>query len=93
MVSLDDLVVTTALPAPTTRYGSSGVFGVTVLAALFAKVGGYESSEAFSDGMNTAVLVGAVAVAVGALAAFLIPGRGRSSEVLEARPEPLAEAA
>ena len=36
-----------------------GVFGVAVLASIFASVGGYQSDQAFSDGMNAAVLVGA----------------------------------
>jgi MFS family permease len=70
-----------------------GVFGVAVLAAVFAHVGGYGSAQAFSDGMNTAVLVGAGVVAVGALAAFAIPRRGRHDEAAVGAPEPLAEAA
>jgi EmrB/QacA subfamily drug resistance transporter len=54
-----------------------GVFGVAVLAAVFSHVGGYESGQAFSDGTNTAVLVGAAFVALGAVAAFAMPGRVR----------------
>jgi len=57
-----------------------GVFGVAVLAAIFSHVGGYGSSQSFSDGMNTAVLIGAGFVAIGAIAAFAIPGRGRRQE-------------
>jgi EmrB/QacA subfamily drug resistance transporter len=68
-----------------------GVFGVAVLAAVFAHAGGYESNEAFSEGMNTAALVGAAVVAVGALAAFAIPGRTRRTTAPEGR-EALAEA-
>jgi EmrB/QacA subfamily drug resistance transporter len=69
-----------------------GVFGVAVLAAVFAHVGGYQTPEAFSHGMNTAALVGAAVVAVGALAAFAIPGgRGRAEAVPVS--EALAEAA
>ena len=52
-----------------------GVFGVAVLAAIFARAGGYESSQTFSDGTNTAVLVGAGVVGLGALAAFAMPSR------------------
>jgi EmrB/QacA subfamily drug resistance transporter len=70
-----------------------GVFGVAVLAAVFAHVGGYQSAQAFSDGMNTAVLVGAAVVALGALAAFAIPSRGRRDEVSVMTDEALAEAA
>ena len=69
-----------------------GVFGVAVLAAIFAEVGGYESGQAFSDGTNAAVLVGAAVVGVGALAAFAIPGRTRAQAVGRVA-EPLAEAA
>jgi EmrB/QacA subfamily drug resistance transporter len=57
-----------------------GVFGVAVLAAVFAQVGGYGTGQSFVDGMNPAVLIGAGAVAIGALAAFLMPGRLRRSE-------------
>jgi predicted MFS family arabinose efflux permease len=69
-----------------------GVFGVAVLAAVFAHAGGYASTETFVDGMNVAVLVGAVAVGLGALAAFAIPGRARQSEApagLELEAEPV----
>lgn len=70
-----------------------GVFGVAVLASIFSSVGGYESNQAFSDGMNTAVLVGAAFVAIGAVAAFAIPrDRRRQAEPVETS-EPLAEAA
>ena len=37
-----------------------GVFGVAVLAAVFANLGGYESGQAFSDGMNPALIIGGV---------------------------------
>ncbi|MDQ6848782.1 MAG: DHA2 family efflux MFS transporter permease subunit [Actinomycetota bacterium] len=52
-----------------------GVFGVAVLASVFARVGGYQSGQAFVDGMNPAILVGAGVVALGAVAAFAIPNR------------------
>jgi EmrB/QacA subfamily drug resistance transporter len=50
-----------------------GVFGVAILAAVFARNGSYASPEAFTAGMVPAVLVGAVVVAVGAVVAFAIP--------------------
>lgn len=68
-----------------------GVFGVAVLASVFAHYGGYKTAETFSNGMNAAVYVGAAVVALGALAAFLVPSRRRSAEVAEA--EPVLEAA
>jgi EmrB/QacA subfamily drug resistance transporter len=52
-----------------------GVFGVAVLASVFSRYGGYESAEAFNDGLVVATWVGAVVVAAGALAALAIPGR------------------
>jgi EmrB/QacA subfamily drug resistance transporter len=68
-----------------------GVFGVAVLASVFAHVGGYRTPEAFVHGSNTAVYVGGAVVALAALAAAFIPGRRRASEqVPEVR---LAEAA
>jgi EmrB/QacA subfamily drug resistance transporter len=49
-----------------------GVFGVAVLAAVFAAKGSYASGQEFVDGMNPAVLIGAALVALGAVAAFAI---------------------
>jgi EmrB/QacA subfamily drug resistance transporter len=54
-----------------------GVFGVAVLASIFAHSGGYGTGASFVAGMTPAVYVGAALVAVGALAAFAI-GRGRA---------------
>ncbi len=47
-----------------------GVFGVAVLASIFAHYGGYGTGPSFVDGMTPAVYVGAGAVALGSLAAF-----------------------
>ena len=49
-----------------------GVFGVAVLAAVFTVNGGYRSGQAFVDGMDPAVTIGAALVAIGAIAAFAI---------------------
>jgi EmrB/QacA subfamily drug resistance transporter len=57
-----------------------GVFGVAVLAAVFARQGSYLSPEAFIEGMVPAVLVGSVIVALGAAMAFAIP---RSAEATD----------
>jgi EmrB/QacA subfamily drug resistance transporter len=56
-----------------------GVFGVAVLASVFVSYGGYESGAAFVDGLTPAVYAGAAVVAVGALAALLIPRRRRGT--------------
>jgi EmrB/QacA subfamily drug resistance transporter len=61
-----------------------GVFGVAVLAAVFSRVGGYQSGAAFAHGTTTAVWVGASVVLAGAVAAALIPRRRRSDEALTA---------
>jgi EmrB/QacA subfamily drug resistance transporter len=57
-----------------------GVFGVAVLATIFSRVGGYQSSAAFVHGVTTAVYVGAGLVALGAVAAALIPSSRRVRE-------------
>ena len=61
-----------------------GVFGVAVLASIFASYGGYGTSTTFVDGLTGAVYVGAAIVAVGALAAFLIPRRRKQKAEVEA---------
>ncbi|MGZ4319997.1 MAG: DHA2 family efflux MFS transporter permease subunit [Gaiellaceae bacterium] len=52
-----------------------GVFGVAVLASIFAHYGGYHTGATFAHGMQVAVYVGAAIVAVGSLAAFGIGRR------------------
>jgi EmrB/QacA subfamily drug resistance transporter len=69
-----------------------GVFGVAVLASIFAHAGGYRTATTYVHGMSTAVYVGAAVVAVGSLAALAISRRPRPvQEAMEARP--LLEAA
>jgi len=63
-----------------------GVFGVAVLASVFAHVGGYRSPEAFVHGTDTAVYVGGAVVALASLAAAFIPGRRRAEEVVAEAP-------
>jgi EmrB/QacA subfamily drug resistance transporter len=50
-----------------------GVFGVAVLASVFAHYGGYGTPQTFVDGLTPAVWVGAVVVAGGSLASLAIP--------------------
>ena len=61
-----------------------GVFGVAVLASVFSAFGGYASPQAFVDGLQPAVLVGALFVAVGSVAAFAIPRSARAVIRVEA---------
>jgi EmrB/QacA subfamily drug resistance transporter len=60
-----------------------GVFGVAVLASVWAHNGSYASGQSFVDGMTPALWIGAVVVLLGAGAAFFIPSRKRAAEVEE----------
>jgi EmrB/QacA subfamily drug resistance transporter len=50
-----------------------GVFGVAVLATIFASYGGYGTPQTFTDGIIPALWAGAAIVGCGAFAALLIP--------------------
>ena len=63
-----------------------GVFGVAVLASVFARYGGYGTGESFVNGMTPALWIGAVVVAFAAVAALAIPRRRRPAEVPVLRP-------
>ena len=67
-----------------------GVFGVAVLASVFAHYGGYASGQSFVDGLTPAIYVGAALVAAGALAAL---GISRKRRPQEQELEPVLEAA
>ena len=69
-----------------------GVFGVAVLASVFAHYGGYGSGQSFVDGLTPAIYVGAGLVAAGALAALGISRKRRPPQEQEAL-EPVFEAA
>jgi EmrB/QacA subfamily drug resistance transporter len=56
------------------------VFGVALLAAVFARHGVYHSPRLFIDGFAPAVWVGAGLSVLGIPAALLTPGRGRPAE-------------
>jgi len=70
-----------------------GVFGVAVLASIFAHYGGYGSAQGFVDGMQPAVWVGAAVVGLGALAAFAIPRRRPAAGAEQAPGDPALEQA
>jgi MFS family permease len=57
-----------------------GVFGVAVLASVFAQAGGYRTGQTFVHGTTTAVYIGGALVAVGAVAAALIRTSPRSAK-------------
>ena len=73
-----------------------GVFGVAVLASVFSGAGSYVSPQAFVNGLQPAVLVGALVVAIGSVAAFAVPRvlhAGESAtlgqEAVPGQPEPV----
>jgi EmrB/QacA subfamily drug resistance transporter len=67
-----------------------GVFGVAVLASIFAHYGGYLSAQDFVDGLRPAVWVGAAIVGIGSVLAFLVPSPARAKERV---PEPVLDVA
>jgi EmrB/QacA subfamily drug resistance transporter len=67
-----------------------GVFGVAVLASVFAHYGGYGSGQSFVDGLGPALYVGAGFVAAGAVAALGISRKVRRPEREEAPAAALA---
>jgi MFS family permease len=79
-----------AAGANSTVRESGAVFGVAVLAAVFAAKGGYESPAAFMRGFRAAEIVAAVAAVLGAGVAVLAPGKARASDPApgEVMPEP-----
>ena len=70
-----------------------GVFGVAVLASVFASYGGYGTPQTFVDGLTPALWVGAIVVGAGALVSLLIPRRVRRQEQPVEEPELALEAA
>lgn len=56
-----------------------GVFGVAVLAAVFASYGGYATPAQFTDGFRAAMVVAAGTPFLGAVAAAFLPGKGGPS--------------
>ena len=65
-----------------------GVLGVAVLATVFTGAGGFESPQAYVDGLIPAVWVGAAVLAVGAVAALLVPGKRAGAPRHELSPAP-----
>jgi EmrB/QacA subfamily drug resistance transporter len=70
-----------------------GVLGIAVLGAVFSSNGGYSSGQDYVNGMTSAAYVGAAVVAVGAIAALIVPGRRRGRAEVDTVPAPLAEPA
>ena len=67
-----------------------GVLGVAVLAAVFTGAGGFESPQAFNDGLVPALWVGAAVLAAGGVTALFVPGKEREPAVVRGpAPEPV----
>jgi MFS family permease len=77
------------------------VMGVAALASMFAANGGYETPQAFTDGVSAALPIAVAVLAAGAVLALLTPGRGPATVAAKAtdsspgllRPERAASAA
>jgi len=69
-----------------------GVMGIAVLASVFSTHGSYASPQAYTDGMVSAVWVGAAVLAAGALVALLIPRAAGRGVAPAATPAPLSAA-
>jgi EmrB/QacA subfamily drug resistance transporter len=61
-----------------------GVFGVAVLASIFASYGSYRTGATYVHGLTPAIWVGAAIVAAGALSALAIPRLRKREEPVEA---------
>jgi EmrB/QacA subfamily drug resistance transporter len=64
-----------------------GVMGVAVMASVFSATGGYESPQAFSDGVVSALPIAVAVLAVGFVLALVVPGR-RSAAAPVPAPQP-----
>ncbi|WP_216852930.1 MFS transporter [Phytoactinopolyspora halotolerans] len=62
-----------------------GVFGVAILAAVFAHYGGYASPEAFIDGFTSAMWVAAAVPLAGVVAALFAPSRSEGTHPTQLR--------
>jgi EmrB/QacA subfamily drug resistance transporter len=66
-----------------------GVLGVAVLAAVFTSAGGFETPQAFVDGLVPALWVGVAVLVTGGLVALLVPGKRARQPESAAVPEPV----
>ncbi|MEZ0092045.1 DHA2 family efflux MFS transporter permease subunit [Streptacidiphilus sp. EB129] len=66
-----------------------GALGVAVLTSVFTANGDFSSPQRFADGLTPALWVGAAAIAAAAVAALIVPRRGRGAareDAVEAAP-------
>jgi EmrB/QacA subfamily drug resistance transporter len=62
-----------------------GALGIAIMASIFLARGGYESGQAFVDGLRPALVTGSVVVALAGICALLVPTRKRAART--ERPE------
>jgi len=67
-----------------------GVLGVAVLASVFGGAGGFQTPQAFVDGLIPAMNVGAAVLVAGALIALLVPSRRGTRAAGTPEPAPVA---
>ncbi|MFJ5261503.1 MFS transporter [Streptomyces sp. NPDC088387] len=60
-----------------------GALGIAIMGSIFAAQGGYETAQTFVDGLRPAIVTGAAVVALGGVAALVIPRRGRGAQALD----------
>jgi predicted MFS family arabinose efflux permease len=65
-----------------------GALGIAIMSSIFAAQGGYESGQAFVDGLRPALVTGSAVVALAGLAALLIPTRRRAAQLAKASEQP-----
>ncbi|MFE1912114.1 MFS transporter [Streptomyces anandii] len=58
-----------------------GALGVAIMSSIFSAQGGYESAQAFVDGLRPSLVTGAAVVALAGVAALFIPARRRAARV------------
>jgi hypothetical protein len=88
--SVSDAAIGKAAGANSMARELGGVFGVAIVAAVFAASGSYASPASFVDGFGPAIGVAAALSLVGALAGLALPGRRPAARNLVA---PAVEAA
>ncbi|MEV6803723.1 DHA2 family efflux MFS transporter permease subunit [Streptomyces sp. NPDC051132] len=73
-----------------------GALGIAVMSSIFSAQGGYASAQSFVDGLRPALVTGSAVVALAAVAALMIPGRGTGKPAAAGTaqtPEPALEPA
>ncbi|MFJ9542351.1 DHA2 family efflux MFS transporter permease subunit [Streptomyces sp. NPDC101225] len=61
-----------------------GALGIAIMSSIFAAQGGYESGQAFVDGLKPALVTGSAVVALAGVAALLIPTRRHAAHLATA---------